>query len=73
MAEQTKPRHIVLPISRIVLIFIVAGLFIFRGLAATFDPSSYDITTFSIYIILGVLLMTFGLIATVLRWRARRF
>jgi hypothetical protein len=73
MTEQSKSRYIVLPTSRILLIFIVAGLFIFRGLAATFDPSSYDVTTFSIYIIIGAFLTTFGLIAMVLRWRARRF
>ena len=70
--ENSGPRpRVVLPLSRIILLLIVGGIFIFRGIAELVDSSTARALPL-VFILIGVLLVAFSAIGIVLRLRSRK-
>ncbi|MEW6730481.1 MAG: hypothetical protein AB1489_03985 [Acidobacteriota bacterium] len=66
--HEVKRRRIVLPVSRIILILVVGGVFLFRGIAAAIEKTDSN-GQIAIYIIIGLILVVTAVVAILLRLR----
>jgi hypothetical protein len=64
-------RRIVLPLSRIILLLIVGGIFIFRGVVGLASGTA-DISMPLFYILIGAVLAAVSAIALVFRFRSQK-
>ena len=76
MESPGSRRRIVLPLSRVILIFIVGAISLFRGILTIVESSKsgavINRSIVILYLVLGIILLIVGALLMIMHFRARR-